>query len=274
MPRGIFDAANPAIDRDVELRPRALEAIDAIVIERRDIAVLARREPVEPGLARMHDQRVDAGGNNDARQRIERLLGILLIDADAALHRDRHAHRRLHRGNAIADELRLRHQAGTEASLLHAIRRTADIEIDLVIAEVGADARTLGERARVRAAELHGDRMLGRVERKQARAVAAQHRAGRDHLGVEQRAAREQAMEEPAMPVRPFHHRCDREASVQAEPQTRCDGCTRGPCSLRFRSRHPCAPDAISGLDRAGRTRRARSPSAGPSARMSRRWHT
>jgi hypothetical protein len=34
-----------------------------------------------------------------------------------------------------------------------------------------------------------------------------QHRAGGDHLGIERRPAREQAMEEPAMPVRPFHHR-------------------------------------------------------------------
>ena len=71
-----------------------------------------------------------------------------------------------------------------------------------------------GERARVRAAELHRDRMLGRIEAEQPRAVAAQHRAGRDHLGVEPRAAREQAMEEPAVPVGPFHHRRDREAMV------------------------------------------------------------
>jgi len=33
------------------------------------------------------------------------------------------------------------------------------------------------------------------------------HRGGGDHLGVDQGAAREQAMEEPAVPVGPFHHR-------------------------------------------------------------------
>ena len=112
----------------------------------------------------MHDQGVDAGGHHVARQRIERFLGILLVDADPAFHRNRHAHRRLHRGHAVADKLRLRHQASAEAPFLHAIRRTTDIEIDLVIAEVGADARRLGERARVGAAELHRDRMLGRIE--------------------------------------------------------------------------------------------------------------
>ena len=56
------------------------------------------------------------------------------------------------------------------------------------------------------------DRVLGRVEAEQARAVAMQHGAGRDHLGIEQRPAREQAMEEPAVPVGPLHHGRDAEA--------------------------------------------------------------
>ena len=52
--------------------------------------------------------------------------------------------------------------------------------------------------------------MLGRIERQQPRAVAVQHRAGGDHLGIDERPAREQAMEEAAMPVGPFHHGCNR----------------------------------------------------------------
>ena len=88
-----------------------------------------------------------------------------------------------------------RHQAGAEAALLHAIGRAADIEIDLVIAEIRADARALRQRVRIGAAELQGDRMLRRIEAEQPRAVAMQHRAGRDHLGVKQRTARQQAME-------------------------------------------------------------------------------
>ena len=63
-------------------------------------------------------------------------------------------------------------------------------------------------------AELHRERMLARVKAQQPRPVAMKHRAGGDHLGVEPRTAREQAMEEPAMPVGPFHHRCDRETMV------------------------------------------------------------
>ena len=51
----------PPLSTIGELGMRGLEPIDAVVVERRDIAVLARREALEPGLARMHDERVDAG---------------------------------------------------------------------------------------------------------------------------------------------------------------------------------------------------------------------
>ena len=108
---------------------------------------------------------------------VERLLGILLVDADAALHRDRDRDRGLHGGDAVADQRRLRHQAGAEAALLHAVGRTADIEIDLVIAEVRADARAFGQRARIAAAELERDRMLRSVVAEQPRTIAMDDRA-------------------------------------------------------------------------------------------------
>jgi hypothetical protein len=41
--------------------------------------------------------------------------------------------------------------------------------------------------------------------------VAVQERAGGHHLGVQASALGEQAMEEPAMPVGPVHHRRHRE---------------------------------------------------------------
>ena len=42
---------------------------DTIIIERRDIAVLPWRQALEPGLARMHDQRVGAGRHHMAGKR-------------------------------------------------------------------------------------------------------------------------------------------------------------------------------------------------------------
>src|SRR5256885_5288141 len=51
----------------------------------RSVTILARRQPLEPGLARVHDQRIDARLRDRGGERVERLLGILLVDADAAL---------------------------------------------------------------------------------------------------------------------------------------------------------------------------------------------
>src|SRR5262249_7789061 len=166
--------------------------------------------------ARVHDERGDARRLDCTSERFERLLRILLVDADAAFDRDRQLDRARHGGDAVADERRLRHQARAEAAPLHPLRRAADIEIDLVVAEIGSDACADGERVRLAAAELECDRMLGRIEGEEADAVAVEHGADGDHLGVDQRATREQEMEERAVPVGPFHHRCNRKPPIDS----------------------------------------------------------
>ena len=163
----------------------------------------------------MDDEHVGARRNDSARHGIERLFRVLLVDADAALDGHRHVDCRLHGRDAIADELGLAHQAGAEGAALHAVGRAADIEIDLVVAEVRADGGGLRERVRLRAAELQRHRMLAPIEADQPRAVAEDDGVGGHHLGVEQRATRHEAMEEPAMPVRPIHHGGDGEEMVE-----------------------------------------------------------
>ncbi len=160
----------------------------------------------------MHDKCVAAGGNDGARQPIERHFRILVVDADPAFHRHRNFHRALHRRDAGCNEVGLRHQAGAEAAVLHPIRRTADIEVDLVIAETLADPRGFSELARIGAAELQRDGMLAGIEAEQPRAVAMDDGGRGQHLRVEPRAPRQQAMEHAAMPVGPVHHRGDGEA--------------------------------------------------------------
>ena len=140
-------------------------------------------------------------------QREQRLARLLLVDADAAFDGDGNFDRRRHRRDAFGDQRRLAHQAGAEAAVLHAVGRAAAIEVDLVVAEIGADARRLGEPLRLGAAELQRDRMFGRVEAEQPLARAEHDRVGGDHLGIEPRPTRQQAMEGAAMPVRPIHHR-------------------------------------------------------------------
>ena len=58
--------------------------------------------------------------------------------------------RAAHGRHAARHQRRLRHQAGAEAALLHAVRRAADVEVDLVVAEALADRRRLGEPGRDR----------------------------------------------------------------------------------------------------------------------------
>ncbi len=157
----------------------------------------------------MHDEHVAAGRAHGLDEALEIGVFILLVDAEAALHRDRNRDRRAHRGDAVGDERGLAHQACAEASRLHAIGRATDVEIDLVVAERFADARGGGELARLRTAELQRDRMLDRIEPEQPRAIAVQHGRRRDHLGVEPRVRRQQTVEEPAVAVRPVHHRGD-----------------------------------------------------------------
>src|SRR5262249_1386848 len=144
----------------------------------------------------------------------ERCPGSLAVEADTTLEGARRRGRAPHGGAAAADQGRLRHKTGAEPPLLHPLRGAPDIEVDLVIAEIRGDARATGERLRITAAELERNRMLGWREGHEPRAVAMEHRTGGDHLGIDQGAARQQAMEEPAMPVGPFHHWGDGETVV------------------------------------------------------------
>ena len=89
---GLFEIGNTAIEHNRELGMRRLEPIDAVVVERGNLAVFARREAGQPRLPRMHHQRVTARMFDHASERIERLLGILIINADAAFDGDGNAH--------------------------------------------------------------------------------------------------------------------------------------------------------------------------------------
>src|SRR5262249_10259597 len=151
------EARDAAIDDDRHARQRGLQPIDTIIVERRDLAVLLRRQTVKPGLSGMHDQGVATGLDDVARELVERPFRILTVDADPTFHGDRDFHRALHRRDAIPNQLRLRHQTRAEAAVLHAIGGTADIEIDLVITKTFADPRGFDELARIGAAKLQRD---------------------------------------------------------------------------------------------------------------------
>ena len=201
-----------AIDHHRQPRPLALEAVGPVVAQRRDFAVLLRRQALQPGIAGVHHHHRAAGGDHLVDEAGEGIVVVVLVHAEAALHRDRDGGCRGHRRHAVGHQRRLSHQAGAEAAHLHAIGRAAAVEVDLGIAPLAGDARGLRQQRRLAATQLQGERLLGRVEAEQALAIAVDHRVGVDHLGIQPRRRRQQPVEEPAMAVGLVHHRGDGQA--------------------------------------------------------------
>ena len=138
----------------------------------------------------------------------QKFIAILVIDADTGFYRYRDGHHVAHRFDTVSYQLRIAHQAGAEHPVLHAVGRTADVEVDLIVTARLRQFRTLGERSRIAAAQLQGQRMLffaiGQIV-----AFAMNNRSGRHHFGIQQRMARQQAQEIATVPVCPVEHRRD-----------------------------------------------------------------
>jgi len=66
--------------------------------------------------------------------------------------------------------------------------------------------------------KLQCDRTLRRVKSQKPLPITTQYRAGSQHLGINERTARQQTVEKPAVPVSPFHHRSDTKAPIQRFP--------------------------------------------------------
>ncbi len=47
------------------------QRVYAQIVERRNLAVLLRRKPLQPGLARVHDQHLDAGRDHLLREMLQ-----------------------------------------------------------------------------------------------------------------------------------------------------------------------------------------------------------
>ncbi|MNT66844.1 hypothetical protein D3C72_2049410 [compost metagenome] len=129
------------------------------------------------------------------------------------LDRNRRRHRITHGLDAIGHQRRVGHQAGADHIVLHPVAWAADVEIDLIVAGVLSQLGTRGQIRRHAATQLQGQWMLGLVVAQEAFGVAVEQGAGGDHFGVEQGVAGEQAQEEPAVAVRPVHHRRNAEAA-------------------------------------------------------------
>ena len=228
--RGRGDCLDAAVDDDGEFRMVMFQPVDALIVERRNLAVFLRRQTLEPGLAGMDDESAATRLHHRDDEAGEVFLVILIVDADPALHRDRQLDRFAHGAHAVAHQFRLGHQAGAETAHLHPVRRAADIEIDLGIAEILAPLRGLGQECRIAAANLQCHRLLAVLKAQKPLAVAMADRLRRNHFRVKKSMRRELTVEDAAVPVGPIHHgrngkavagRCHDGAHVAADGRNR-----------------------------------------------------
>ena len=218
----LVERADAAVHDHLELRKVGLHAMDHLVAKGRDLAVLLRAEAREPGLARVQDQSAAARGRDRLHEGAKEIVRIVaIVDPDPGLDRDRHVDRGAHRPDARRDEIGLGHQAGAEAGVLHPIRGAADVQVDLVVAPRRAELGRAREIVRIGAAQLQRHRVLGRIEAQEPRRIAVQDGPGRDHLGVQERAPRDQTQKIALVPVGPVHHRGNGQAPIEGRAQVR-----------------------------------------------------
>ncbi|XQU70369.1 hypothetical protein OJJOAM_003100 [Cupriavidus sp. H18C1] len=184
----------------------ALQLVGHLVAQRRNLAVFLGAQPLQDRIARMNDKGLATGLGNRADEIAHEIVMLDRVDADPVLDGDRHRHRVAHGPHAVRHQLRLRHQAGAKRPALDPLGRATAIQVDLGIAPALAQLGRGRQIGRLAAAQLQGNRLLGRIEVQMARDIAMQQRTGRHHLGVQPGVAAQLAMEGAAVAVRPVHH--------------------------------------------------------------------
>ena len=140
------------------------------------------------------------------------VVALHAVHTDAVLDRHRQVSRFAHGRHAVRHQGGLALQASAKGPTLHPRTRAAAVQVDLVVAPLLRQPSTARQIVWLTAAQLQCHRVLFLVEVKMPRHIAMQQRTCGHHLGVEQRAAGDEAMEEAAVPICPIHHRRDAQA--------------------------------------------------------------
>ena len=157
----------------------------------------------------MHNELAATGRTHGINEALEKLVAVFIVDADARLDRDRYVDVRKHDLHAVGNRIRIGHQAGTKLAALHPVAGTADIDVDLIVAEFGATPGRLDHQVRITAAQLQCKRVFGRIVNQHCFVIAMMNRCRGNHLRVQHCARAQQPHEVTAVTVRPVHHRRD-----------------------------------------------------------------
>ena len=228
MVEGLLEAQDAAVGLNVQVRTVLLQAVHLMMAQGRDLAILLRRQALEPGLARVHRKTVTAGRGDRIHEAQHMLVGVDIVDADAMLHGHRDRYRLPHGRHPVGDPLGLGHQARADAAFLNAIAGAADVEVDLVEAVVFGDARALGQGAGIVAPQLQRDRVLLGMKGQQTVAVTVEHGSRGHHFGIEQGVPGDAAKEVAEMPVRAIHHGSHGEGAKRAPARIGVAGSDHG----------------------------------------------
>ena len=82
-------ASMPPLMTIVQLGKLALQPVHDVVAQRRHFAVLLRRQALQHGIARMHDEHVAAAPRDGADEVAHEAVVLVVVEADAVLDRDR-----------------------------------------------------------------------------------------------------------------------------------------------------------------------------------------
>ena len=102
------------------------------VVQGRHFPVLFWGKPLEPSLAGMDNKDFAACLGHRLYKVQEKFPGILLVNTNAALDGDGNGNGVLHGLEAIGHQVLVLHEAGPEVSVLHPVRGTSAIQVDLL----------------------------------------------------------------------------------------------------------------------------------------------
>ena len=159
----------------------------------------------------MHDEMLATRLRHGAHKIAHKVVALATVQPNAVLHRHRHIHHVAHGLDAIGHQLRLCHQASTKRTALNPLGGAAAIQVDFLVTPLRTQLGGLGQIGGFAAAQLQRHRLLFGIEVEVPGHIAVDECAGGDHLGVEQRVARQQTVEVAAVPIGPVHHRGHRQ---------------------------------------------------------------
>ena len=130
-----------AIDDNEAVGESTLHPPHLGMTQRRNLAVFLGAEAAENGLSRVHDEMATTRCIHSREERFQKLPVVAVIDAEATLHCHRHVRRHgsPHGRHAFRHHFRPLHQAGPESAIANAVTRATAVQVDLVVAVVGAD---------------------------------------------------------------------------------------------------------------------------------------